>query len=66
MSIKLEHLNYVYSAGTAYEKQALKDVMSGDSARRICRDHRSYRIGQIHADSASEWTDQGDIRCTLL
>lgn len=26
MSIKLEHLNYVYSAGTAYEKQALKDV----------------------------------------
>lgn len=26
MSIKLEHLNYVYSAQTAYEKQALKDV----------------------------------------
>ena len=26
MSIKLEHMNYVYSAGTAYEKQALKDV----------------------------------------
>lgn len=26
MSIKLEHLNYVYSAGTAYEKHALKDV----------------------------------------
>ena len=26
MSIKLEHLNYVYSAGTAYEKQALKDI----------------------------------------
>ena len=26
MSIKIEHLNYVYSAGTAYEKQALKDV----------------------------------------
>ena len=26
MSIKLEHLNYVYSQGTAYEKQALKDI----------------------------------------
>lgn len=26
MSIRLEHLNYVYSPGTAYEKQALKDV----------------------------------------
>ncbi len=26
MSIKLEHLNYIYSPGTAYEKHALKDV----------------------------------------
>ena len=26
MSIALEHVNYVYSSGTAYEKQALKDV----------------------------------------
>lgn len=26
MSIKLEHLNYVYSEGTAYEKKALKDI----------------------------------------
>ena len=26
MSIALEHINYVYSPGTAYEKQALKDV----------------------------------------
>ena len=26
MSIKLEHMNYVYSEGTAYEKKALKDV----------------------------------------
>ena len=26
MSIRLEHLNYVYSPGTAYEKQALKDI----------------------------------------
>ena len=26
MSIKLEHLNYLYSVGTAYEKHALKDI----------------------------------------
>lgn len=26
MSIKAEHLNYIYSPGTAYEKQALKDI----------------------------------------
>ena len=26
MSIKLEHLNYVYSQGTAYEKKALRDI----------------------------------------
>ena len=26
MSIKIEHLNYVYSPGTAYEKHALKDI----------------------------------------
>lgn len=26
MSIRLEHINYVYSPGTAYEKQALKDI----------------------------------------
>lgn len=26
MSIKLEHINYIYSEGTAYEKAALKDI----------------------------------------
>ena len=26
MSIKIEHLNYIYSPGTAYEKKALKDI----------------------------------------
>ena len=26
MSMKLDHINYVYSQGTAYEKHALKDV----------------------------------------
>ena len=26
MSIKIEHLNYIYSPGTAYEKYALKDI----------------------------------------
>ncbi len=26
MSIQIEHLNYIYSPGTAYERQALKDI----------------------------------------
>ena len=26
MSIKIEHLNYIYGPGTAYERQALKDI----------------------------------------
>ena len=26
MSLKIEHLNYIYSAGTAYERHALKDI----------------------------------------
>ncbi len=26
MSIKIEHLNYIYSPGTTYERQALKDI----------------------------------------
>ena len=26
MSITLEHINYTYSEGTAYEKKALKDI----------------------------------------
>lgn len=26
MSIKIEHLNYIYSPGTAYERRALKDI----------------------------------------
>ena len=26
MSIKLEHVNYIYGEGTAYEKHALKNI----------------------------------------
>ena len=26
MSIALEHVNYIYSPGTAYEKRALNDI----------------------------------------
>ena len=26
MAIKIEHLNYIYGQGTAFEQQALKDV----------------------------------------
>ena len=65
MSIKIEHLNYVYSEGTAYEKHALKD---------ICLEipHGEF-VGIIgHTGSgkstliASEWTDQRNKRSHLL
>ena len=26
IAIKIEHLNYIYSPGTAYEKHALRDI----------------------------------------
>ena len=34
MSIKIEHLNYVYSEGTAYEKTCVKRHLPGDSTWR--------------------------------
>ena len=53
MSIALEHVNYIYSPGTAYEKRALNDI--------------SLEIGQgqfvgIIADSAFKRTYEGDFR----
>ena len=37
MSIALEHVNYIYSPGTAYEKRALNDIRVGDRAGAVCR-----------------------------
>lgn len=68
MSIALEHVNYIYSPGTAYEKRALNDISFGDRAGAVCRDHRSYRIRKIYADSAFKRTYEGDSRgyfCTM-
>ena len=42
--LKLEHLNYVYSAGTAYEKQALKDICLEIPSGGVCRCDRTYGI----------------------
>ena len=42
MAIKIEHLNYVYGQGTAFEQQALKDVnleiQDGQIGRASCRE----------------------------
>ena len=65
MSIKLEHVNYIYSADTAYEKQALR-YLSGDPAWTVCRNYRAYRFGKIYSDPASQWPDQSDERNGLL
>ena len=62
MSITLEHINYTYSEGTAYEKKALKDIKFGDSPRAVCRDHRTYRFREVYTDPAFQWIDQGHER----
>ncbi len=66
MSIKLEHINYVYSEGTAYEKHALKDVSLEIPHGEFVGDHWSHRLRKIDTDPAPERTDQGDKRSTLL
>lgn len=54
MSIRLEHLNYVYSLGTAYEKHALKDISltipHGEFVGII-----GHTGSKVYADPASEW-----------
>ena len=58
MSIKLEHINYIYSEGTAYEKHALKDVnleiRDGEFVGVI--GHTGW---EIHTDPASERAFEG-------
>ena len=56
MSIKLEHISYKYSPGTAYEKAALDDVSLEIPQGSLRGDHRSYRIGKIDVDPAYEWS----------
>lgn len=51
MSIELKHIQYVYGQGTAYEKQALKDV-SLEIPQGQFLDHRSYRFRKINTDPA--------------
>ena len=48
MSIALEHVNYIYSPGTAYEKRALNDI--------------SLEIGQGRLSGSSVIPDQENLR----
>ena len=43
MAIKIEHLNYIYGQGTAFEQQALKDVNL-----EIQEDRKSTRLNSSH------------------
>ena len=58
MSIILDKVNYVYSEGTAYQIQALKDV-------NLTIEDGQF-IGVIHLDPALERSDEGDIRDDLF
>ena len=59
MSIALEHVNYIYSPGTAYEKRALNDISLEIGQGQFVG---SYRIRKIYADSAFKRTYEGDFR----
>ena len=52
MSIRLEHINYVYSPGTAYEKQALKDISLEIRQGEFVGIIGHTGSGQIHTDPA--------------
>ena len=52
MSIKIEHLNYVYSESTAYEKHALKDICLETS---IIMERTFTRMGTICGHSEARW-----------
>mgnify|MGYP000240715401 CR=1 FL=1 len=44
MSLILDKINYVYSEGTAYQIQALKDVNLGDQGRTVYRCDRDIPV----------------------
>ena len=52
MAIYIDHLNYIYSEGTAYEKHALKDICLEIPDGQFI--DRAYRFGKVDADSAFE------------
>ena len=59
MSIVIEHLNYIYSENTAYQRQALKDINPKSRRNAVYRPHRPYRFRKIHADPAPERAFEG-------
>lgn len=66
MSIILDKVNYVYSEGTAYQIQALKDVnLTIEDGQFIgVIGHTGFR--KVHLDPALERSDEGDIRDDLF
>lgn len=66
MSIKIEHLNYVYSEGTAYEKHALKDICLEIPHGEFVGIIGHTGSGKSTLIQASEWTDQRNKRSHLL
>ena len=66
MAIKIDHLNYVYSEGTAFEKHALKDVNLEIPDGQFIGVDRTYRIRKVDPDPAPERAFEGNERSHLL
>lgn len=66
MSIILDNVNYTYSAGTAYEIKALKNInLKIEDGQFIgIIGHTGSR--EINADPAPERSDEGNFRNDLL
>ena len=67
MSIKAVDLNFVYGGGTAFEQHALFDVnLEIEDGEFVGLTDRTYRIGEIHPDTAFKRADKSQRRRTLL
>ena len=65
MSLILDKINYVYSEGTAYQIQALKDVNLEIRDGQFIGDW-TYRFRKINFDPAFERSGEGNFRDDLF
>lgn len=66
MSIKVEHVSYLYGQGTAFEKKALDDVSLTLPDGQFLGIIGAYRIREVYPDPAFKRAASGHIRDDLL